>query len=224
YYVIGGTIIFLLLFTFTTIYFVKQLVSSNSATMKELSELSSEKTKKLDSEIKKLRRRSQKNKEEEEKSRQKESRNVRIERERIKKEYEELLKESLNSTSRAPKSPSEPVITEEPAADKDKEIEVKAEFRRLKKVNYENSVKLLRKFIKNKNIWMQLWGVQLAAEIKPVDAVNILKDTVSSDEYQVSKRAIKTLRGFLDSKKTDDYLKKEIEGLIDSVRREGWVV
>ncbi|MDA3792354.1 MAG: HEAT repeat domain-containing protein [Elusimicrobia bacterium] len=231
-YLIGGAFLMLLIFAVVSVYFIKQLVASNRESLEELSEASGEKVRKMETEIKKLRRVKEKNIAEERKKEKMVSVNTRIDREKIKNEYAKLLEQSLKSKSRAPQTKTEPKISAELLPDngpnngpnKNKEAEIKGAFRKLKKINYNNAIKLLKKFIKDKNPWIKLWAAELASEIKPEDAVNLLKGLLSSDEYQVKKRALKTLRGFLDSKNTAISVKNEIENLIDSTRKDGWVV
>ncbi len=224
YYFIGSAALILIIFAGLALYFINKLVSSNRDTMQELSESSSEKVAKMEAELKKLHRIDEKKRVEQEKARKKEDRKNRIDREKIKNEYTELFKESVSSTTRAPQSRVEPKIEEELTPDKEKEIEIKGSFKRLERINYGNAMVLLKKFSKNKNPWIKLWAAELSAEIKPEDAVNILKGLVACDEYQVKKKAIKILKSFLESDKTTPAVNREIRTIIDSTRKAGWVV
>ncbi|MGM0441820.1 MAG: hypothetical protein ACQEQC_05330 [Elusimicrobiota bacterium] len=222
YYVMGGTVVSLILFMIMAGYWLKSLTQTNRESMEEISRASAQKVEKMEKELRKVRREKRQLRKKDKKESRKEKRDRRHREEKLKKEYAQLLKESIQS-SNTPREIKEPRISESPA-DKEEEKRVKSSFRKLRKTKYGASVNLLKKMTKSGNSWVRLWAAELTPDLKIQDQLNILKELVTDPEYQVKKRAVKELKRINNSKKTDKIYRMEANNILNDVQTEGWVV
>ncbi len=213
---------FLVIILFITGSWIKKLSLINAQTIEKISEESDERVKKMEAELKRLKEK--KSREEEEMRRREERRSQKesLREERLKARYRKLLEESVSSGGK-PRKVVEPVISST-EKEEEKRKELLRAFEGLKRKNVSSAVGLLKKMSLNNNPWIRLWSAELAASLDSENGRKIVAPLISDPEYAVSKAALKTVKGYLEDKRTTLKEKRFIRELLKNQREEGWVV